>query len=191
LATFVLVHGAWHGGWCWELLTPILAASGHQVLAPDLAGMGNDRRDPGGDVLGSWADDIAALVSQQSEPVVLVGHSRGGIVISEVAERVPERIRRLVYLTAFLLPTDESLFSARDWVAGGPDMGRLLVPTEDGKGSTIAPGLGQAVFYNQVDPALIPAIEARLCVEPNVPLATALRLTEARFGSVPRVYIEA
>jgi pimeloyl-ACP methyl ester carboxylesterase len=191
MATFILVHGAWHGGWCWEKLVPILEARGHRALAPDLAGMGADHRPTGDDVLATWADDIAALASAQSEKVVLVGHSRGGIVISEVAERVPDRIRLLVYLTAFMLPSGESLVTGRDWAEGGPDLSRLLAFTEDGRASIIAGEDSAAVFYNQVDPALLPAITARLCPEPNAALAQPLNLTPERYGRVRRAYVEA
>ena len=104
MARFVLVHGAWHGGWCWERIAPLLGAAGHEVLAPDLPGMGADRTPFAADVLAQWADFVAGLVRGAAEPAVLVGHSRGGLVISEAAERAPDQIRVLVYLAALLLP---------------------------------------------------------------------------------------
>jgi len=90
---FVLIHGAWHGGWCWERVVPLLRAADHEVLASDLPGMGTDRTPFAADVLGQWADFVAALVHEAAEPAVLVGHSRGGLVISEGAERAPDQIR--------------------------------------------------------------------------------------------------
>src|SRR4051812_38188961 len=72
MATFILVHGAWHGGWCWERLAPLLTAAGHRVLAPDLPGMGADRRQLGDDPLGEWAeaampcDTVAVLEADHS-----------------------------------------------------------------------------------------------------------------------------
>jgi pimeloyl-ACP methyl ester carboxylesterase len=87
MARFVLVHGAWHGGWCWERIVPLLGAAGHEVLAPDLPGLGADRTPFAADVLAQWADFVAGLVRGAAEPAVLVGHSRGGLVISEAAER--------------------------------------------------------------------------------------------------------
>lgn len=191
MAVFVLVHGAWHGGWCWEKLVPILEARGHRAIAPDLAGMGDDHRSIDGDVLARWADDIAALCSTQGEPVILVGHSRGGIVISEVAERVPDHIRLLVYLTAFMLPSGESLVTGREWVEGGPDLSQVLMAIDDGRATLINGEGSEAIFYNQVDPALLPSIRARLCAEPSAPLATPLALTAERYGRVRRAYIEA
>src|SRR5579864_1849577 len=108
---FVLVHGAWHGAWCWERVVPQLETRGGRVIAPDLPGMGKDKTPLSKISLALWADFVADVITNQSEPVVLVGHSRGGIVISEAAERVPERIAMLVYLAAFLVPHGTSMWA--------------------------------------------------------------------------------
>jgi pimeloyl-ACP methyl ester carboxylesterase len=190
MATFILIHGAWHGGWCWDRLAPLLAAQGHRVLAPDLPGMGEDSRALGGDPLGEWADFVAKLVAAAEAPVILVGHSRGGLVISETAEHVPDKIARLVYLTAFLLQPGQSLAE----VAGrhpevGPapairptdDPGRLAVDREE-----VVP-----IFYNRCSAEDARAAAHRLVPEPLAALTTPLRVTAERFGRVPRAYIEA
>ena len=107
-ATLILIHGAWHGAWCWQLLTPLLESQGIRVIAPDLPSMGADRA-PAGDVtLESWARFVADVVEREAN-CVLVGHSRGGAVISRAAELVPDAIRRLVYLSAYLLTDGESV----------------------------------------------------------------------------------
>ena len=89
ISTYILVHGAWHGGWCWDKVVPLLEARGHTVLAPDLASLGNDRTPLAEVSLAGWRDQIVDLISAQTEPVILVGHSRGGVVISEIAEKNP------------------------------------------------------------------------------------------------------
>ena len=109
MSTFVLVHGAWHGAWCWYKVVPRLTQAGHRVFAPDLPSLGRDRTPVAEISLDRWADSICKVVEAAVEPVILVGHSRGGIVISAVAERVPKRIAMLVYLTAFLLRDGETL----------------------------------------------------------------------------------
>jgi len=103
-ATFVLVHGAWHGGWCWKKLMPLLRVGGHQVLAPTMTGLGERAHLLGPEVdLDTHIRDIAAVFEcDDLVRVVLVGHSYGGMVITGVAARVPERISTLVYLDAFL-----------------------------------------------------------------------------------------
>jgi pimeloyl-ACP methyl ester carboxylesterase len=190
MATFILIHGAWHGGWCWERLAPLLTAAGHKVLAPDLPGMGADTRELGSDPLGEWADFVTGLVSGAEAPVILVGHSLGGLVISEVAERIPERIDRLVYLTAFLLQRHQSLM---DVVAGhiqvGPDA--AIRPAEDPSRLVVDPDLGIPIFYSQCSEADARAAANRLTSQPLSALTTPLAVSAERFGRVPRAYIEA
>ena len=108
MATFVLVHGAWHGGWCWEEVAGRLRDGGHRVHAPTLTGLG-ERAHLIDCVAGpdTHAADVAGLIRWRGlEEVVLVGHSYGGMVVSGAASRVPERIARLVYLDAFVPEAD-------------------------------------------------------------------------------------
>lgn len=190
MATFILIHGAWHGGWCWERVTPLLEANGHHVLAPDLPGMGSDSRPLGSDPLGEWADFVAGLVSNAEAPVILVGHSRGGLVISEVAERVPERIERLVYLTAFLLPAGQSL---GDMAGRHPEAGPgpAILPPQDPSRLALDAERAIPIFYNRTSAADARAAAARLVPEPLAALTKPLQLTAERFGRVPRAYVEA
>jgi pimeloyl-ACP methyl ester carboxylesterase len=187
MTTFVLVSGAWHAGWCWERVTPLLEAQGHKALRPDLFGMGPDPTPLSQVTLAGWADQVADLVRAQREPVVLVGHSRGGIVISEVAERVPEHIQQLVYLAAFLLPNGVSLSSAMPDRDGKSD--DLLRPGPDNTTTISADRVGQ-VFYNSTSAEWVKRAAELLTPEPMAVFATPLRLSDARFGQVRRAYIE-
>jgi pimeloyl-ACP methyl ester carboxylesterase len=189
MSTFVLVHGAWHGAWCWYKLVAQLERAGHKVLAPDLPGMGRDRTPLASITLKSWADHLAELVLQQSGEIVLVGHSRGGILISEVAERCPERIGKLVYLSAFLLPNGRSLGDEAGEIEGSVVMPNIVVSADQTSGS-MRDEVIAAAFYGECsaeDVAL-----ARLCLgpEPLAPLATPIAVSAQRFGRVPRAYIE-
>ncbi|MEP7007013.1 MAG: alpha/beta fold hydrolase [Sphingomonas bacterium] len=189
MATFILIHGAWHGGWCWERLAPLLTAAGYTVLAPDLPGMGADRTILGDDPLGEWAQFVADLASAAEGPVILVGHSRGGIVISEAAERVPDCIDRLVYLAAFLLQPGESLAEATGRHPGiGP--GAAIRPGDDPLRVIVDLELASPIFYNLTSQEEARAAAARLVAEPLAALTMPLRVTAERFGRVPRVYIE-
>lgn len=190
MTVFVLIHGAWHGGRCWDKLKPLLHAKGHTVLAPDLAGMGSDTRKVPQDTLRIWADDVAELVRNQVEPVVLVGHSRGGIVISEVAERVPDRIRQLVYLTAYLVPPGSTLAEMRSLVPSGLRRDQLLLST-DGLYTMVAPDAARDLFYHLAPEGMAAYTEHPLSPEPIAAARCALQLSEERYGSVPRAYIEA
>ena len=103
-STYVLVHGAWHGGWCWKRVVPALRAAGHEVYAPTLTGLGERAHlaNPAIDLATHIADIVNLLEAEELEKVVLVGHSYGGMVITGVADRATARLRRVVYLDAFL-----------------------------------------------------------------------------------------
>lgn len=110
--TYVLVHGAWHGGWCWATVADRLRQAGHQVFTPTLPGLG-ERRDQLSPAitLSDFIQDLCdTLLRHDLHDIILVGHSFGGLVVSGAADRLSERIRRLVYLDAFLLPPDTSTF---------------------------------------------------------------------------------
>ena len=103
-ATFVLVHGAWHGGWCWRFVADRLKAGGARVFAPTLTGLGERAHLLDKTVgLSTHIEDICRLIDAEDlSGIVLVGHSYGGMVVSGVADRMPERIRALVILDGFL-----------------------------------------------------------------------------------------
>jgi pimeloyl-ACP methyl ester carboxylesterase len=113
MTDFVLVHGAFHGGWCWEQLGKLLVAAGHRVHAPTLAGCAERADEPHAAIsLKTHIDEVVALIEGHDlDDVVLVGHSLGGMVITAVADRCRDRIARLVYLDAFVPRSGEA---ARD-----------------------------------------------------------------------------
>jgi pimeloyl-ACP methyl ester carboxylesterase len=102
--TFLLVHGAWHGGWCWRFVASLLRKAGHQVHSPSLTGLGERKHLAAGRIdLDMHIQDVLGLIEMEDlRDVVLVGHSYGGMVITGAADRLPARIARLVYLDAFV-----------------------------------------------------------------------------------------
>lgn len=112
MATFVLIHGAWHGGWCWARVKDLLEQAHHQVLTPTMPGLGERQHLMSRDItLDTVIEDIAnSIESEDVNDVILVGHSFGGNIISGVAERIPERIKQLVYLDAAVMKDGESMF---------------------------------------------------------------------------------
>src|SRR5262245_41336263 len=111
MTTFVLVHGAWHGSWCWKRVRRSLQAKGHDVFTPTLTGVADRSHLLSSDVnLETHILDVVNLIQwEELSDVVLCGHSYGGCVISGVADRIPERIRSLVYLDAFVLEDGENI----------------------------------------------------------------------------------
>lgn len=124
-ATVVLVHGAWHGGWCWDRVRPHLEAAGARVLTPTLTGLG-ERAHLNQPVpsLDTHIEDIARVIEwEELNDVVLVGHSLGGMIISAVADRLKQKIRHLIYLDA-AVPADGADFAAQVPEAGEDDVAR-------------------------------------------------------------------
>ncbi|HEX3837709.1 MAG TPA: alpha/beta fold hydrolase [Steroidobacteraceae bacterium] len=111
MATFVLVHGAWHGSWCWKRVRSALQKLGHEVFTPTLTGVGERSHllAPGVDLQTHTMDVLNLIEWEQLTDLVLCGHSYGGMVVTGVADRIPERIRALVYLDAFVPEHNQAL----------------------------------------------------------------------------------
>jgi pimeloyl-ACP methyl ester carboxylesterase len=112
--TFVLVHGAWHGGWCWSRVADRLRAAGHQAFTPTQTGLGERKHLLSKDItLDTFAKDITNVIeAEELNKIVLVGHSFGGLAISGVADAMPERIRHLVYLDSLMVEGGKSPFDS-------------------------------------------------------------------------------
>jgi pimeloyl-ACP methyl ester carboxylesterase len=112
MATFVVAHGAWVGGWSWKKVRPMLRGRGHEVFTPTYTGIGERSHLAAPSIgLGTHIQDLIAVIEYEDlHDVVLVGHSYGGIVATGVADRVPERVARVVYLDAFVPHDGQSMF---------------------------------------------------------------------------------
>jgi pimeloyl-ACP methyl ester carboxylesterase len=129
--TFVLVHGAWHGGWCWKKVVPLLQSAGHTVFTPTLTGLGERAHltNPQIDLATHIEDITNVLEYEDLHNVVLVGHSYSGMVIAGVAEKAGERLAQLVYLDAFLPENGKSL---KDYVPPEAPLDELAKTKGDG-----------------------------------------------------------
>jgi pimeloyl-ACP methyl ester carboxylesterase len=188
MAHIIMIHGSWSGGWMWDRVIPILTAAGHSAEAPTLLGA-----EPGGtefpfQPINAWADQIADRVREAKGPVVLVAQSRGGVIISEVAERVPERIGYLVYAAAFLLPDGASLGGTIQ--SAHPGAAPIFsVDPAAGMTSVLPEALER--IYSKTPARWIEVARASQCLEPLAAITAPISVSEERFGSVPRAYIEA
>jgi pimeloyl-ACP methyl ester carboxylesterase len=191
MATFVLVHGAFHGAWCWVRLTPRLEARGHRVVAFDLPSLGDDPT-PITDVsLDLWAARVAENIVECGEPVILVGHSLAGVVVAAAAERLPERVRLLVYLAAFLPRDGDSIASLSASPAARKESGpSAFTRSPDGLSFSPKPELAGERFYSHSPPEDIALAIPLLRPQAYSVQRHAVALSEERYGSVPRVYIE-
>ena len=189
MADFLLIHGAWHGAWCWKKLVPALQKAGHQVRITNLPGHGGDPTDPASIHLETYAGHVVELLDAGDAPVILLGHSMGGMVITQAAEYRPDRIQALVYLTAFLPRNGESLLAIeeRNPKASVPPN---LVPDAAGITATINADQITNLFYHDCSEADIAFATRQLTPQPLAPLAEPVTLSDNNFGSIPRVYIE-
>jgi pimeloyl-ACP methyl ester carboxylesterase len=190
--SIVLVHGSWHGPWCWDKLVPLLRDEGHRVTAVDLQG----GRPLDQSNLGAYVKQITDALDAQSAPAVLVGHSSGGLASSQAAEERPEKVRMLALLTAFVAANGESQRALQ-----GADKEQKVTPVlrVDFRPGTKIPtqtridtsdrAAVKLAFYNDCSDADADAAIARLVPEPIAPGGQPLRLTAERFGKVAKAYI--
>jgi pimeloyl-ACP methyl ester carboxylesterase len=186
MAHFVLVHGAWLDARCWAPVIPALTAAGHTVSAPDLPGHGADSTPLAGQTLDAHAARVLREVDAAPAPVVLVGHSMGGIVISTVAERRPEKVARLVYLAAYLLENGGSIQATQDPDSQVP---AAMRPAADWSTVALDPALFPGVFFHDAQPGLADYALVDPRPEGSSAFGTPLALTAANFGRVKRSYI--
>ena len=189
MSTYLLVHGAWHSGQCWERVVPLLTAAGHRVFAPSLTGHGDKAHLLSREVgLDTHVDDVVNLIVEEDlTEVVLVGHSYAGLVVSSVANQVPDRIAQLVYLDAMVpedgeratdvLPVTRTLIdlavqSGSDWRI--PPMPEL--PPPDG-------------LFGVTDPADIAWLRTTLSDQSALCLQQPVRLDNPAVNAVPRTHI--
>jgi pimeloyl-ACP methyl ester carboxylesterase len=184
--TFVLVHGAWHGGWCWVKVAAILRGRGHTVLTPTQTGLGERSHllSPAIDLDTFVADIANVLQFEDLKDVVLVGHSFGGNAVSGVADRMPGRLRQLVYLDAVILEDGQSVFSKlpSDVVAA-----RKKAAQETSGGLTLPAPPASAFGIARSEEAQW--VESRLTPHPLKTYTTPLRLAHPVGNGVPAVYI--
>lgn len=182
MASFVLIPGAMHGRWTWDRIVPRLEAAGHEAIAPDLPGMGTNQSIAVDEVtLADWGDFVAGLVRKAKAPVILAGHSRGGLVIGEAAERVPELLAGLIYVTALLVPPGQCL---ADVTGHRPDPD--APPMEPAQLAALA----KAQFYSGCTPEDADWAIANLHREPLRVMHECATVTPQRWGRVPRAFIE-
>jgi pimeloyl-ACP methyl ester carboxylesterase len=187
MATFVLVHGSMHGGWCWQRVIPRLRAAGHTVYAPTLTGLGEriHLAHPGID-LDTHITDVANVLEYEDLcDVTLVGHSYGAIVITGVADRLQERIAHLVFVDGAVAADGQALIdffpaegrAARQALVDAEGDGWLLPPPTD------LTGLGVTAAEDVV------WVRAKLAPQPFKTLTQPLRLTNAAGFGGPKTFI--
>ncbi len=186
---FVLVHGAFQDASAWDAVTPLLEAAGHTAIAVNLPGHGGDETPAGSLTLATYRDVVLDVVAAQAAPVILVGHSFGGIVISEVAEALPDRVEALVYVAGYLPRTGDSLagLAALDHNTSFNDTNFLLA--DDFSYAYVPESDFLTIFCADCDAEQAEIVLATRQNEPLTPLNEPATVTAENFGSVRKVYI--
>jgi pimeloyl-ACP methyl ester carboxylesterase len=188
--TYVLIHGSWLGKFCWTEVVPILEKLGHTALTIDLPAHGEDGTPSENASLDGYRDAVIAAIGDRTD-VILVGHSMAGVVISAVAEAIPDRLKSLVYLCAYLPRSGESLYqlTSEDQESLVGQYWRQAHPEQYSPAWVATEGIVET-FGADCPPQYQDVLVKRHRPEPVPPLATPVTLTETRYGSVPRDYIE-
>ena len=184
--SFVLVHGAWHGGWCWKRVADVLRSRGHSVTTPTQSGLGERSH------LMSWSITLSVFIDdivnhlkwEDLTNVVLVGHSFGGVTITGVADAVPERLAKLIYLDAAVPENGEAAFDLfpKEMVEA-----RLEAANETSGGLTVP--AYPAESFGLSDPADVAFVESRLTPHPVATYQNALTVNSPIGNGLPTSYI--
>jgi len=186
--TYILIHGSWHSAWNWYKVTPLLESQGHTVYPIDLPGMGRDKT-PIEDVrFETTIQKLCDLIDSISGKVILVGHSKNGIMLSQLAEYRPKKIEKLIYIAAVLVANGKS---AKDYFT--LDKNEILGQhiTKNGTiSSMLLPKIYKEGLYHDCEDDITEMAKIILLPESYESATVKLKLTEENYGSVPRYYIE-
>lgn len=187
MSTFVLVHGAWQSTGTWDLLTPLLEEHGHRVITPVLSGLGADQNRLSPDItLNQHIEDVTLELSRFPDPVILVGHSYAGMIISGVAEKNPTQVRRLVFLDGFIPEDGQSVLDLLP-----PETGAYFreVARKHGDGWRLPGGEGQLDLWGLKPGEARDFVRARLCDFSLRCFEERLDLPANRKASIPATFV--
>lgn len=189
MSHYILVHGAWEESGMWDRVSPILQRSGHIVTAVDLPGHGANKQEGLQVTTELYIEALVDLISMLDYPVILVGHSMNGALISHVAERIPEKIERLVYVTAFLLNNGGTVYSAMEGDAEGGAFPYIQYSDDQAYATLPEPSL-RIIGLHDVDQAEIERILPMMAEwQGTGPFMTEVAVSEENFGSVQKTFV--
>lgn len=183
---FVLIHGAWHGGWAWEGVIRSLVESGHTAEAPTLRG-NSPEDDRSRITLDSYVEDVVQLLRKQTAPVILVGHSSAGFLLQAAAPLVRDKIERLVFLNAWILPPNTAQF---DLVP--PDSARQLIATAEAspdKSVPVIDGFVRAILMAGDDKDDQDKVINRLTPQPLALFTTPVNVDDFGALDIPKTVV--
>lgn len=187
--TYVLVHGAWQAPYVWNTVRANLEKQGQKVIVVELPGHGTDNTPTHTLTLDVYRDKVIEAMNKAEGKVILVGHSMAGMVISNVAEKVPSKIQKLVYIGAFLPESGQSLGDLA-LLDPGSQLGGSLVQSADHLTFDVKSENLTHLFIGDGSQAAKDLVVSNYRPEPAIPLGDKVTLTSQNFGSVQKVYIK-
>lgn len=188
-STIVLVHGAFASQNSWQFIKPTLEKQGHTVVTLDLPGHGDDTTPANQATFDDYVTAVGKLVQDQPDKIVLLGHSMAGMVISQVAEQMPDKIDKLVYLCAYLPQNGQDLQTLGNTDAESL-IGRNLNFAADFSSASLPDDIAVQVFAGDCSDAIKELVRTHNKPEPLAAFQAKVSLTDANFGRVPKYYIE-
>ncbi len=194
-STLVLVHGAWAGSWIWRSLMPLLEDAGITVIAPDMPGTPAHPAPPEQLNLQGCLEHVLTCCKSSEGPLFLLGHSGGGVIATQTAQALGDRVSGVIYVAGMMLPSGCGFADViAELIADVPTaagIGPHLLWSDDRQFSRVPPEAGRAIFLHDVPEKVAQAAALRLCPQPEGTRAMVPCWTAERFGRVPRLYVEA
>jgi pimeloyl-ACP methyl ester carboxylesterase len=187
---YILVHGAWEGAWSWDKTQPILEQNGHKVTAIDLPGSPGNKQPIEQVTLESYVQIVVDAINALDHNVVLVGHSMAGVVISQVGERIPNKIDELVYVTAFLLENGGSVMEAMQSDPGGEFLPELKFAVDQSYATAAESTWRSKAFHDVSEADILEVLPLmRNVPQASEPFLAKIAVTDKNFGTVRKTYI--
>jgi len=187
---YILVHGAWEGAWSWDLTQPVLEKAGHKVTTVDLIGSPGNKSEIAQVTMEDYIETVTSAIKGLDHNIVLVGHSLAGAIISQVAERKPEKIDRLVYITAFLLENGDSIIEAMQRDPDGEFLPKLSFSDDQTYATADETTWRNIAFHDVREGRILDALPQVIGTkQATEPFMAKVAVSEERFGSVPKTYI--
>ncbi|MFK5982234.1 MAG: alpha/beta fold hydrolase [Flavobacteriaceae bacterium] len=187
--TFLLIHGAWEGAWAWKETTEFLENQGHKVISIDLPGHGNNKTPISEINLELYANSVKSALDNFSNPVTLVAHSFAGYVISKVAEEVPQKIKKLIFVASALPYDGKPAIKIFEEDTDSDFLANLIFSDDQSVATMNRETIKNIVFGGATD-AQIDEVIPQLVEQATKPFFEVVETTEKNFGSVAKAYIE-
>ena len=189
MSHYILIHGAWEESRAWDDVSPILQQNGHTVTAIDLPGHGENKQSIAQVTMAGYIQTVVDVIKQLDHQVILVGHSMTGAVISQVAEQIPEKIERLIYVAAFLLKDGGTVLEGMQNDATNEFLPEIIF-SDDQTYASVSEKTLRSIGFHDVKEAVIQRVLPQMAEkQATEPFMAKVVVSDENFGSVPKTYI--